>query len=332
MPPNPSSADRPHPTTRMLALLELLQAHHRLGGAELADRLGVDERTVRRYATRLTEFGVPVEAERGRYGGYRLRPGYKLPPLMLTDDEATAVVLGLVAARAAGPATSTTATATESALAKISRVLPQAVRDRVTAVQETLGLTRPPRSGEVPPTEVVLTLASAARRRRRVHLVYAGRGGERSERDLDPYGLVVDQGRWYVTGHDHRRDEVRTFRVDRILAATTTDTGFDPPAGFDPVARVSESLARVPWAHEVEVVLDAPLADVRRRIPATLATLAEVDGGVLLTMRAERLAGAALMLAGLGWPFEVRRPAELRAEVRALGAALQGYADRGAGP
>ncbi|HXA61742.1 MAG TPA: HTH domain-containing protein, partial [Streptosporangiaceae bacterium] len=126
-----------HPTTRVLAMLELLQAHHRLGGAALAERLGVDVRTVRRYADRLAELGVPVVAERGRYGGYRLMPGYKLPPLMLTDDEATAVVLGLLAGRRLG----LPADATESALAKVQRVLPVALRERVQALQETLGFT-----------------------------------------------------------------------------------------------------------------------------------------------------------------------------------------------
>ncbi|GAA4978578.1 YafY family protein [Actinopolymorpha pittospori] len=322
--------DSQHPTTRILALLELLQAHHRMSGAELANRLGVDPRTVRRYATRLAEFGVPVEAERGRYGGYRLRPGYKLPPLMFTDDEATAVVLGLVASRGVGLVTSTTASATESALAKIARVLPVAVRERVDAVQETLGLTGSARDARAPRTAVVLGLASAAQRGRRVRIGYESRQGERTERDLDPYGLVVDRGRWYVTGHDHRRAEVRTFRVDRISTLESLPETFEPPGDFDAVASVSRSLAQVPWAHEVEFVLRAPLADVRRRIPATMATLTEVDGGVLVTLRAERLDGVALMLAGLGWRFEIRRPEELREHVRSLADAL--HADAMAHP
>ncbi len=121
-----------HPTTRVLTMLELLQAHHRMGGAELARRLGVDERTVRRYAARLDELGVPVVAERGRYGGYRLMPGYKLPPLMLTGDEATAVVLGLLAGRRIG----LPGQATESALAKIQRVLAAELRDRLPRMRE----------------------------------------------------------------------------------------------------------------------------------------------------------------------------------------------------
>src|ERR1700731_3185287 len=144
-------------------MLELLQAHHRLGGAALAERLGVDVRTVRRYADRLAELGVPVVAERGRYGGYRLMPGYKLPPLMLTDDEAPAVVLALLAGRRLG----LPADATESALAKVQRVLPVGLRERVQALQETLGFTLAHREGTSPTTGAVLTLASAAREGRR---------------------------------------------------------------------------------------------------------------------------------------------------------------------
>ncbi|HKT05479.1 MAG TPA: HTH domain-containing protein, partial [Rugosimonospora sp.] len=125
----------PHPASRVLAMLELLQAHHVLGGRELAGRLGVDERTVRRYAATLTELGVPVGAARGRYGGYRLRPGYKLPPLMFTDDEALAVVLGLLAARRLALAGDQPgAPAVESAMAKLRRVLPDALAGRVTAL------------------------------------------------------------------------------------------------------------------------------------------------------------------------------------------------------
>src|SRR3954471_11536646 len=127
------------PASRVLAMLELLQAHHRLTGADLAARLGVDDRTVRRYAGNLAELGIPVTAARGRYGGYRLQPGYKLPPLMLTDDEAVAVVPGLIAADrlGLGPEAPATATAHE----KISRVLPRALADRLAALEQSLGFT-----------------------------------------------------------------------------------------------------------------------------------------------------------------------------------------------
>ncbi|MFA1550119.1 helix-turn-helix transcriptional regulator [Actinomadura chokoriensis] len=322
-----------HPTTRVLAMLELLQANHRMGGAELARRLGVDQRTVRRYAARLDDLGVPVVAERGRHGGYRLMPGYKLPPLMLTDDEATAVVLGLLAGRRMG--LGLPGQATESALAKVQRVLPAALRDRVQALRDTLGFTAPDRDAAAdaaPDTGAVLTLAAAARERRRVRLRYRSWRDEETERDLDPHGLVFHSGRWYVTGHDHRSGETRTFRVDRIRAAEAGPATFEVPGGVDPVRDVVRSLARVPYAHEVEVVLDTTLAEARRRIPASVAALTENGeedgGGVVMTTRAERLDGMARMLAGLGFPFTVRRPAELRGHVRDLARRLEEQAAR----
>ncbi|MFD0690069.1 helix-turn-helix transcriptional regulator [Actinomadura fibrosa] len=313
-----------HPTTRVLAMLELLQAGHRMTGADLARRLGVDERTVRRYAARLGELGIPVAAERGRHGGYRLMPGYKLPPLMLTDDEATAVVLGLLGGRRIG----LPGQGTESALAKVRRVLPAALRERVHALEETLGFTLAARDAAAPATEALLTLAAATRERRRVRLRYRSWQGEPSERDLDPYGLVFHSGRWYVTGHDHRSGEVRTFRVDRVESAEPGTGTYEVPEGIDPVQQVTRSLARVPYAHEVEVLLETTLAEARRRIPASTATLTGDAGGVVMTTRAERLDGMARMLAGLGWPFVIRRPDELRAHVRDLAAALDAQAAR----
>ncbi|TDB87342.1 YafY family transcriptional regulator [Actinomadura sp. KC216] len=305
-------------------MLELLQANHRMRGADLAGRLGVDERTVRRYAARLEDLGVPVVAERGRHGGYRLMPGYKLPPLMLTDDEATAVVLGLLAGRRIG----LPAQATESALAKVQRVLPAALRDRVQALRDTLDFTLAVRDAATPDTGAVLTLAAAARERRRVRLRYRSWRDAETERDLDPYGLVFHSGRWYVTGHDHRSGEIRTFRVDRVIAAEPGAARFETPRGVDPVQHVVRSLARVPYAHEVEVLLETTLAEARRRIPATTATLSQEDGGVAMTARAERLDGMARMLAGLGFPFVVRRPAELRGHVRDFARTLEEQAAR----
>ncbi|MFD8700152.1 helix-turn-helix transcriptional regulator [Kitasatospora purpeofusca] len=320
-----------HPVSRILALLELLQARPGLTGAELAERLEVDARTVRRYAARLAELGIPVRAERGRYGGYRLLPGYRLPPLMLTGDEAASVVLGLLAGRRSG--LSVGEQAGESALAKIQRVLPPALREQVAAVEQTLGLTAAPAACPSPAASALFTLAEAARRGRRVRLDYRDRAGTPSEREFDPYGLVFHSGRWYTTGLDHRSDEQRTFRLDRIRAVHPGEAGFEPPADADPVRRVLESLASVPWQHEIEVVLTTGLDEARRRIPPTAGTVtATEDGRVLLRARAERLDGMAVMLAGLGWPFTVRRPAALRDEVRALAARLTDWTEDGPAP
>ncbi|WP_106398392.1 helix-turn-helix transcriptional regulator [Actinocorallia populi] len=307
-----------HPTTRVLTMLELLQAHHRMGGADLAERLGVDERTVRRYARRLDELGIPVIAERGRYGGYRLMPGFKLPPLMLNDDEATATVLGLLAARRLGLA----ATAAEAALAKVSRVLPTALGERVEALRETLGFTLAERQAVTPDADKVLGLAAAVRGRRRVMLRYRSHQGAETERELDAYGIVFHSGRWYVTGHDHRSAETRTFRVDRVLAVTPGTATYEIPSDADPVQHVTRSLANVPYTHQVEVVLHAPLEELRRRIPPSMGQLSAVEGGTLLQTRADSLDGMAVMLAGLGGRFTVREPRELEDAVRRLAATL----------
>lgn len=302
------------PTTRILTVLELLQANHRLSGEDLARRLDVDVRTIRRDVTRLVDLGIPVLAERGRYGGYRLMPGYKLPPLMLTDSEAVAVLLGLQAGKQIG--LTTTAPAVESALAKLHRVLPAALAERALGVQESLGFTSTAREPTGVETGVLLTLGEAARRRRRVRLRYRGWKGEETERELDAYGLVFHSGRWYVAGHDHRSGSVRTFRVDRVAAAALGTVEFARPEAFDAVRHVVESLASVPYTWEVEVVFDARLAEVRRRIPASSATLEETPDGVRLVGRAEKLDGMARLLAGMDWPFRVVRPEELRDEVR----------------
>src|SRR5947209_10578435 len=182
------------PTTRVLTILELLQSRQQLSGPELAERLEVNTRTVRRYVTVLQDLGIPVESERGRYGAYRLRPGYKLPPLMFSDEEALAVVLGLLAARRLGLAVA--APAVEGALAKIERVLPASLRAQVQAVEGALTLDLPP-SASPPVGDTVILLGLAAQQTRQVWLRY--RSGEaETERVIDPYGIVYREGRWYA--------------------------------------------------------------------------------------------------------------------------------------
>ena len=308
------------PATRLLAMLELLQTRGRVSGRELAERLEVDPRTVRRYAVKLEELGIPVDAERGPYGGYRLRPGFKLPPLMLTDAEATAVVLGLVVSRQTG--ISIEESAIEDALAKILRVLPGDLRDRVGALEGSLGLTWRPREPQPPATEIVLTFAAAIRAGRRVSMRYATPGREETERIVAPYGLVFHGGRWYLAAHDDRSDEVRTFRVDRVRSAEARRERSAIPEGFDAADHVARSMARIPWGVEIEVVLETTLEEARRRIPRTVGDPQEIDGAIVLRAQTDDLDAAARMLASLPWPFRVRRPEELRESVRKISAML----------
>ncbi|MFI6070731.1 helix-turn-helix transcriptional regulator [Actinoplanes sp. NPDC051343] len=309
------------PTARVLTLLEILQGGGTTTVGVLAERLGVDERTVRRYATHLSDLGIPVEARRGRYGGYRLAPGFKLPPLMLTDDEAVAVLLGLVAGRRSGLVTAEQAAA-DSATAKVRRVLPAALGRRIDALLDKLDVTAPVRNSAPPEAGVLLVLAEAARHGRPVHMRYTSWRGADESRRFDPYGLVFHSGRWYATGFDYARGAVRTFRLDRVDSVAPQEGRFEVPAGFDPTAQVLAGLAAVPYTHRISVLLRTDLAGARRLVPAGVGTLTEVPGGVRLEARAERLDGAARLLAGLGLAFRVEEPEALRNELRALAARL----------
>jgi predicted DNA-binding transcriptional regulator YafY len=305
------------PTARLLELLELLQAQPLLTGRDIADRLGVDRRTARRYIAALQDLGIPIEGQRGVGGGYRIRPGFRLPPLMLTDDEAVVVALGTLAAGRLGLTGS--AESVDGALAKIHRVLPDALRRRVEALEETLDFTSSARQGAPVKGETVLVLADAIRRRRRLRMTYRAFSGDQTRRELSPHGLVVHSGRWYLAGYDHLREDLRTFRVDRMLRLRVLDgPADDPPDGFDAVAYVSTSLARVPWGWDVEVTLDLPLEEAVRRVPATLAELVDEEGTTVLRMRADSLDWAANVLARLGCLFSIRKPEELRTSIRAL--------------
>jgi len=309
------------PTARLLELLELLQERPLTTGREIAERLSIDARTVRRYIAALQELGIPVEGQRGVGGGYRVRPGYRLPPLMLSDDEAVIVVLGLMAARRQG--LDTDQGSAEGALAKIHRVLPDLLRRRVEALETTLGFTAAERSGAPVAGDTVLLLADAVRRGRRVRTAYRSYSGERTRRELSPYGLVVHAGRWYLAAHDHLREDLRTFRIDRMRTTKIVDGRALPaPDGFDAVEHVSRSLARAPWGTEIEVMLDLTVDQAARRLPPTLAELVETDEGTLLRMRADSLDWVAGMLASLGCAFTIRSPDELRASVQALAARL----------
>jgi predicted DNA-binding transcriptional regulator YafY len=314
-----------HPTTRVLATLELLQSHARLTGAELARRLEVDPRTARRYIEMLQDLGIPVEAERGRYGAYSLRPGYKLPPLMFSEDEALALTLGLLAARGLGLAAA--APAVEGALAKVERVMPASLRERVRAVEETLVLDVG-RSGTAPAGAVVVTLSAAARERRRVWMRYRSARSEETQRGFDPYGLVYREGYWYATGYCHLRRGLRLFRLDRILDVEPREETFTRPENFDVLGDVLHTIATAPGAWEVEVLLKMSLAEARREVPPTMAILEEApdEGGVLLRCYTQGLRWMARFLAGLGYPFEVRRPPELREALRQHAAELSALA------
>jgi len=314
------------PTTRVLLVLELLQSRSSMSGRELAERLEVDKRTVRRYITMLQDLGIPVEAERGRYGAYHLRPGFKLPPLMFTDDEALALTLGLSAARKMG--ITLAAPAVEGALAKVERVLPAVLRERVQAVQETLVFDFAP-ARMVPPKEFVVLLSEAAQQCRNVWLRYrAFERAEDSERVVDPYGLVCRSGFWYLVGYCHLRSDLRNFRLDRIVDVKMRTETFERPVGFDCLAFVVKSLPKTPNTWLVEVLLEITLDEAQRRVSPALATLEQVAEGVALRCYVEHLDWIAYLLVGLRCPFIVHQPVELRDELRLLAERVSALAER----
>ncbi|MFK4271376.1 helix-turn-helix transcriptional regulator [Streptomyces milbemycinicus] len=325
----------PRPTGRVLTLLELLQSGGTRTVAELADRLGVEGRTVRRYVDQLIELDVPVESVRGRYGGYRLAPGYRLPPLMLSDDEALAVLLGLVAGRRAG-LTTMERTASETASAKIRRVLPKHIARRLDTLLDALAFTDQPGDFDTPDAEVLLTIADAVRHRRPVSIRYTDRDGRRSERTLHAYGVVAHAGRWYVTGQDARIGADRTFRLDRIADARTLPGSFEAPVGTDPAQRVLSAFATAEYRHEVTLRIHGTVGQIRAHLPASVASLEEdapttgEDGAterwLRVRLRAERLDWLPPVLAALDRPFVIERPDELRALVITLADRLTSFA------
>ena len=314
------------PTTRLLSMLELLQARGRVGGPELARRLEVGERTVRRYVAMLQEMGVPVEAERGRYGAYTLRPGFKLPPMMFTDDEALALALGLLSARRLG--LSGAAPAVEGAQAKLERVMPEGLRERVRTFEEVVvpAAAAPVR---LPAGEVVVTLSAAVRERKRVRMRYrAGDSGE-TRRAVDPYAVVQGDAFWYTFGYCHLRKGRRLFRLDRVLSVERLDESFELPSGFDTPQGVLEALADMRedrWS--VEVLLETTAGEARAQLPKMGVTLQETPEGVVMRSSTSDLAWMARVLAGLSFPFVVRTPPELRESLRRLAAEIEALAER----
>ena len=325
------------PTGRVLTLLELLQSGGTRTVAELADRLGVDPRTVRRYVDHLIDLDVPVESVRGRYGGYRLAHGYRLPPLMLSDDEALAVLLGLVTGRRAKPATAGL-TASETASAKLRRVLPEHAARRLDALLGSLAFTDRPGDLATPDAGVLLTIADAVRHRRPVAIRYTDRAGRRSERTVHAYGIVAHSGRWYVTGADPEIGADRTFRLDRIADARTLPGSFEAPESPDPARRVLSGFATAGYRHEVRLRIHGTIEQIRAHLPASIATLQEQEPPAAEPRTDERWLRAELQVERLDWlpgvlaaldrPFVIDRPHELRDLVTALADRLASHARR----
>lgn len=305
------------PTTRVLAALELLQTHKRISGAELARRLDVSVRTVRRYIAALEDIGIPVTAEQGRDGAYTLVAGFKLPPMMFTDEEALALAIGLLAVRELGVAEAVPAV--DTAQAKLERVMPESVRYRLGDLDGTVRVSiASPRGGSA---EVPLgTLCAAAQARRRVRLRYESPASGVTTRELDPYGISYQRGRWYAVGMCHLRGDMRTFRLDRIVEATPLDAFFARPDGFDVLDFIARSFASIPRAYAAEVLLRTDLPTAQAQWLSRCGYLEPCDDGVILRTHLDAVEWYGAMLAGLPFDFEIRSPPELLDALRGLAA------------
>ncbi|MEO7432510.1 MAG: YafY family protein [Dokdonella sp.] len=301
------------PTTRVLAVLDLLQSHGRISGAELATRIGVDVRTLRRYIAMLEELGIPITTERGRYGAYLLVAGFKLPPMMFTNDEAVALSVGMIAARELGLADSAPAVA--SAQAKLERVMPSALKDSVRAISETVKVDLRHAPNTPHSNSAFIALTTAAQSQRRVAMRYVGSRGESTLRDFDSYGLAYRFGAWYVVGLCHLRHDLRSFRLDRVEEVSASDLRFTRPAGFDPLDYLSQSLAALARSIPVEILLRTDLSNATRAFPFAFGSFDSVEDGVILRSSADDLGWFARRLAGLPFDFEIRTPASLREEL-----------------
>jgi predicted DNA-binding transcriptional regulator YafY len=312
------------PTARALRALEVLQLRPGITADRLAERLGVSERAARRYVAILREAGVPVESERGPYGGYRLGRGLRLPPLVFTATEA----LGLVMAALEGHHAAADADdPVGSALGKILRVLPENVgRQAVTMREHASAAPSGAATRPDPATSSALVAAVAAQRRTRIS--YRSASGREHAFLVDPWAVVVRYGRWYLLCHAHHADAVRTYRIDRIGEVHATEEGFDVPGDLDPVVALEEHLGRG-WEHDTRVVFDASLAEVAPWVRPAMGRLASLDDGccVLVGSTSNPLMYAGEWLAALPFSFRVEGGPELRAAVAEVAARLAASVD-----
>ena len=309
-------------SARLLRLLSLFQARRDWTGGELAERLGVTTRTVRNDVERLRELGYPVEARPGVAGGYRLGSGAALPPLLLDDDEAVAVALGLRVA--AGGAVAGIEETSLSALAKLQRILPARLRHRV----ESFGSHALPVPARTPPVdaETLTTLALACRDQLAVRFDYEAHSGGSSRRSAEPYRLVHRRQRWYLFAWDLERADWRTFRADRIGTLGPPGPRFAPrptPPDAEIAARVDSGVARGTWRYTARVIVDASAEHVRARIPTPIEIEELPDGRCAFEPGSDDPERLALYLGMLGADFEVVQAPELVAAVEQVIARYQ---------
>ena len=306
---------------RLLRLLALLQARSDWPGPELAARLGVSPRTLRRDMDKLRSLGYPVDAMPGAAGGYRLGAGAVLPPLLLDDDEAVAVAVGL--RTAAGGTVTGMEEASVRALVKLEQVLPSRLRHRIGALHSvTVAL---PAAGPAVDPAVLTVLAAAARDRQRIRFHYTSHDGTGTSRAAEPHHLVHTGRRWYLLAWDPARNNWRTFRADRITSPQIPGPRFTPrdPPGGDPAAYVSRAISSAPYRYQARIRLHLPVQAAAERLPPTVGHLqADGENACILHTGAGTPDVLAIYVAILGAEFEILDPPELAEHILALAGRL----------
>ena len=302
-------------TARLLRLLSLLQTRRTWSGHELLDRLEVSERTLRRDIERLRDLGYPVAATPGPFGGYQLGAGSDIPPLLLDDDEAVAIAMGLLTA-AGGTITGIEETSLR-ALSKLENVLPPRIRRRINMLQSAV--VPMIRAWVKVDAEVLTTIAQACRDHERLRFEYTSRQGEDSERHVEPHQLVSLRQRWYLVAFDRERDDWRTFRLDRIKAPRATKFDFKPRAipGGDAASYVTESLRSIPTRYRVSATIAAPAEEVTRQLRDVSVEAIDEEHS-LLRLEGDQLEWLAFQITWLGVDFVIHEPPELRNYVAGL--------------
>jgi predicted DNA-binding transcriptional regulator YafY len=309
-------------SSRLLELLALLQARRDWPGGELAERLGVSGRTIRRDIERLRNLGYPVESLTGPAGGYRLRPGTAMPPLVLDDEEAIAIAVGLgTAARSSVTGIEETAV---RALVKLEQVLPAHLRRRVAALGSAT--VAPPAAGPTVDPQDLTTIAAACRDCECLRFAYRSRDGTSSRREVEPHAVVNLGRRWYLVAWDRGREDWRTFRVDRLSRPASTALRFAErklPAK-DAAAFVEQNIAGAPNRFEARLTVHASASEIAGRPGTHWATIDPIDDNACeLRTGDDDLGWLALRITMLGVDFEVREPPELVEHLRVLADRLQ---------
>ncbi|KYH46260.1 YafY family protein [Branchiibius sp. NY16-3462-2] len=309
--------DESNPTVRSLRTLQLLQDRPGISAEELARRLDCSDRAARRYVSILREAGIPVFAIRGRYGGYRLGSGVRLPPVTFTAAEALGLVMAVLDGHhAAGDDTAPVG----AALAKVVRAMPASVAGPVETIRRWIA-PAPDRGAARPDPAITIELVQAWSQQRVVRITYCSERGTTWTTEVEPWAIVVRHGRWYLLCRDRGRDAMRAYRVDRITEPLPLIDTFEPPVDLDPVQMLEEHLA-TGWEYAAEVLIHAPIERVRRCVSPAWGRLTAEGDMTRLTGTTDSPYFYAEQLATLPWSFEVVGSEEVRSAVREVGQRL----------